>query len=62
MFYKNPFQGIVGDIDDPELASCPSTDKLTNSVKKPTKDFQYQIHAFYSPEHPVQGCPHGMAN
>jgi hypothetical protein len=27
------------------------------SVKKPTKNFSYQIHVFYGPEKPIQGCP-----
>jgi len=27
------------------------------AVKKPTKNFDYQIHVFYGPENPIQGCP-----
>ena len=27
------------------------------AVKKPTKNFDYQVHVFYGPEHPIQGCP-----
>jgi len=27
------------------------------SVKKPTKNFDYQVHVFYGPENPIQGCP-----
>ena len=26
------------------------------SIKKPTQNFDYQIHAFYGPEDPVEGC------
>jgi hypothetical protein len=54
---KDPFAGITSDIDNPELKDCPKTDSLTNSIKRPTKNFSYQIHAYYSPEYPVQGCP-----
>jgi hypothetical protein len=27
------------------------------AVKKPTKNFDYQVHVFYGPENPIQGCP-----
>ena len=27
------------------------------SLKKPTKNFDYQVHVFYGPENPIQGCP-----
>ena len=52
-----PFANVLSDTENPEFKDCPSTDLLTNSVKRPTKDFSYQIHAFYSPEYPVEGCP-----
>ncbi len=54
---QDPFVGIISDIDNPELKDCPKTDSLTNSIKRPTKNFSYQIHAYYTPEYPVQGCP-----
>ena len=54
---QNPFANIISDVDNPELKNCPKTDSLTNSIKRPTKNFSYQIHAYYSPEYPVQGCP-----
>jgi hypothetical protein len=54
---QDPFANIVSDTENPELKGCPKTDSLTSSVKRPTQNFSYQIHAFYSPEFPVQGCP-----
>ena len=54
---QSPFADIISDVDNPEFKNCPKTDSLTNSIKKPTKNSSYQIHAYYSPEYPVQGCP-----
>ncbi len=54
---KDPFGNVVSDNEKPELQNCPKTDTMTNSIKKSTKDFTYQIHAYYSPEYPVKGCP-----
>jgi len=54
---QSPFADIISDADNPELKNCPKTDSLTNSIKRPTEKFSYQIHAYYSPEYPVQGCP-----
>ena len=54
---QDPFVGITSDAVNPELKDCPKTDSLTNSIQRPTKNFSYQIHAFYAPEYPVQGCP-----
>ena len=54
---QSPFTNIVPDPTNPELKNCPKTDSLTNSIQKSTKNFSYQIHAFYTPEFPVQGCP-----
>jgi hypothetical protein len=53
----SPFTKILSDTENPEFKNCPSTESLSTSIKKPTKDFSYQIHAYYSPEYPVQGCP-----
>jgi len=53
----DPFTNIISDAENPEIKDCPKTTSLTNSLKKPTKNFSYQIHAYYSPESPVQGCP-----
>ena len=54
---QDPFTNIISDAENPEIKSCPKTDSLDNSLKKPTKNFSYQIYAYYSPESPVQGCP-----
>ncbi len=54
---QSPFTKILSDVDNPELKNCPKTDSLTHFIKRPTKNFSYQIHAYYTPEYPVQGCP-----
>ena len=54
---QSPFATIISDPDNPALKNCPKTDSLTHFVKRPTKNFSYQIHAYYAPEFPVQGCP-----
>jgi hypothetical protein len=54
---ENPFKNIKSTLEEEESQGCPSTDKLVTTVKKPTKNFDYQVHAFYAPENPVQGCP-----
>ena len=51
----SPFEDVVPTIDEQALKGCvQDTEKV--SLKKPTRNFQYQVHVFYSPEHPVQGC------
>ncbi len=53
---QDPFEDIIPtDLLLEELGCETHYDKV--SVKKPTKNFDYQIHVFYGPEHPVQGCP-----
>ncbi|NNM35615.1 MAG: peptidase [Nitrosopumilus sp.] len=37
-------------------AGCNTNFEKEASVKKPTNNFDYQIHIFYGPEDPVQGC------
>ncbi|MFB5645855.1 MAG: peptidase [Nitrosopumilaceae archaeon] len=53
----NPFANIIPTSVVDIAKGCPNTDKLTTSIKKPTKNFDYQVHVFYAPENPVQGCP-----
>ena len=53
----DPFVGLITELDKPEFKNCPKIETLTNSIKRPTKNFSYQIHAYYTPENPVQGCP-----
>jgi len=53
---EDPFADVKG--SDPILAAlgCQTHyDKV--AVKKPTKNFDYQVHVFYGPENPIQGCP-----
>ena len=52
---KSPFEGIVSSQDTQAALGCPQYFEKV-SVKKPSKNFQYQIHVFYGPEYPMQGC------
>ena len=53
---QSPFEGIVSTADEFGKLGCDTNFDRTISIKKPTNNFQYQIHAFYGPEDPVQGC------
>ncbi len=53
---QNPFEGIVSTADTAAAMGCQTDFEKTVSIKKPTKNFSYQIHAFYGPENPTQGC------
>ncbi len=53
---QSPFEGIESSANAMEQAGCDVNFDRSVSVKKPTNNFQYQIHAFYGPEDPVQGC------
>ncbi|MGB0643085.1 MAG: peptidase, partial [Nitrosopumilus sp.] len=37
-------------------AGCDTNFDKDVSIKKPTNNFDYQVHVFYGPEDPVQGC------
>jgi hypothetical protein len=51
----SPFEGLISSEDVQEALGCETHyDKV--SVKKPTENFVYQVHVFYGPEKPVQGC------
>jgi len=52
---KDPFKDIKGDIISNATDCQKNYEKV--AVKKPTKNFDYQVHVFYGPENPVQGCP-----
>ncbi|HXW03330.1 MAG TPA: peptidase [Nitrosarchaeum sp.] len=54
---NDPFANVDSTDNASDVKGCPSTDALNKSVKKPTKNFEYQIHAYYSPDFPVEGCP-----
>ncbi len=51
----SPFVDIVPSIDEQLAKGCQQSFEKV-SVKKPSKNFQYQVHVFYGPEYPVQGC------
>jgi hypothetical protein len=51
-----PFEGLVSSDQIAAQLGCQINYEKSVSVKKPTKNFSYQIHAFYGPEDPVQGC------
>ena len=53
----NPFSNIVDSQSEQEILGCPNYESLETSIKKPTKNFAYQVHVFYGPEFPVDGCP-----
>ncbi|AFS80383.1 hypothetical protein NKOR_02425 [Candidatus Nitrosopumilus koreensis AR1] len=53
---SSPFEGIVSTADIFQAQGCETDFERTSSVKKPTKNFSYQVRAFYGPEDPVQGC------
>jgi hypothetical protein len=51
----SPFAGLISSEDQLAALGCePYFDKV--AVKKPTENFVYQLHIFYGPENPVQGC------
>ena len=52
---ESPFTHVVSTLDEQALKGCQKNFEKVN-VKKPTKNFQYQVHVFYGPEYPVQGC------
>jgi len=53
---QTPFAGIVSTADDFAAAGCDTNIEKEVSIKKPTNNFDYQVHVFYGPEDPVQGC------
>jgi len=53
---ENPFDGIIPTADTFAAQGCDVNYEKEISIKKPTVNFDYQIHAFYGPEEPVQGC------
>ena len=52
---ENPFEKEKSTVSGiPEYCDTDFEKEIT--VKKPTNNFDYQIHAFYGPEEPVEGC------
>ncbi|MHA7734704.1 peptidase [Nitrosopumilus sp. S6] len=52
----SPFSGIVSTIDTFSAQGCDTNFERDTQVKKATKNFAYQVHVFYGPEDPVEGC------
>ncbi len=52
----SPFEGITSTIDEQAAAGCNTNFEKDSSLKKPTINFDYQVHVFYGPEDPVEGC------
>ena len=53
---ESPFLDIVSTVDEFAAAGCDTNFEKEASLKKPTHNFDYQIHLFYGPEDPVEGC------
>lgn len=53
---ESPFAGIVDSEGAAAAAGCPVHFEKTQSIKKPTKNFSYQVHTFYGPDYPTEGC------
>ena len=54
---ESPFAGITPSDPLAGLEGCETGFEKDAVVKKSTKEFNYQIHAFYGPSEPVTGCP-----
>lgn len=53
----NPLSDVTSTALQQAAAGCPDIKGLETSVKKATKRFMYQVHAFYTPDPPIQDCP-----
>ena len=53
---EDPFKDIKETEKIFEDLGCSTNFEKSVSIKKPTENFDYQIHLFYGPEDPVQGC------
>ncbi len=52
---QSPFEGIASTKNEQIAKGCPQSFEKV-SIKKPSKNFQYQVHVIYGPEYPIQGC------
>ena len=52
----SPFAGIESYTDKLIDAGCNVNFEKESNLKKPTVNFDYQVHVFYGPEDPVEGC------
>ena len=53
---QSPFEGIESTVDPFAALGCDTDIEKDVGAKKSTAYFDYQIHLFYGPENPVQGC------
>ena len=53
---ESPFSDIIPTEDEFLAKGCETDFDKEVSIKKPTNNFDYQIHVFYGPEEPKQGC------
>ena len=53
---ESPFSNIVPTADEFIAKGCETDFDKEISIKKPTNNFDYQLHVFYGPEEPKEGC------
>ncbi|WP_316507206.1 peptidase [Nitrosopumilus sp.] len=53
---QSPFEGIVSTEDEFSAQGCDTDFEKEVTIKRPTNNFDYQVHVFYGPEDPIQGC------
>ena len=53
---QSPFSDVIPTADEFIAKGCDTDFEKEVSIKKPTNNFDYQIHVFYGPEDPKQGC------
>ena len=53
---QSPFEGIESTVDPFAALGCDTDIEKEVGEKKSTAYFDYQIHLFYGPENPIQGC------
>ncbi len=54
---SDPFVGIVPTADTFSAQGCDTNFEKTEDLKKPTANYDYQVHVFYGPDQPTEGCP-----
>ena len=53
---ESPFTDVIPTEKEFLALGCDTDFEKEVSIKKPTNNFDYQVHVFYGPEEPVQGC------
>ena len=53
---ESPFADLISTKNEFAAAGCITNFEKEASLKKPTTNFDYQVHVFYGPEDPVEGC------